>query len=198
MEKKVNYIPAVRSRIEKKVGIYCRVSTNDMQQLNTAEVSSYFDFIKKSNGRSINADEYVKSGGWSARKNGRDLADNPNHCSERIEDGFLIIEIENPASDWQEWIKTIDIDENDFSIQETKTGYTARLKEVVIKKNPLLGRLFRQVFHKAACCNGCQVCKANCPNGAIRFVGNRVSINGCVQCHIILMYSVVVGMGLSQ
>ncbi len=34
MEKKVNYIPAVRSRIEKKVGIYCRVSTNDMQQLN--------------------------------------------------------------------------------------------------------------------------------------------------------------------
>lgn len=35
MEKKVNYIPAVRSRIEKKVGIYCRVSTNDMQQLNS-------------------------------------------------------------------------------------------------------------------------------------------------------------------
>ena len=33
MEKKVNYIPAVRSRIEKKVGIYCRVSTNDMQVL---------------------------------------------------------------------------------------------------------------------------------------------------------------------
>ena len=41
MEKKVNYIPAVRSRIEKKVGIYCRVSTNDMQQLNslTAQIS---------------------------------------------------------------------------------------------------------------------------------------------------------------
>lgn len=148
------------------------------------EVSSYFDSIKKSNGRSnVNLDEYVKSGGWSARKNGRDLADNPNHCSERIEDGFLIIEIENPASDWQEWIKTINIDENDFSIQETKTGYIARLKEKVIKKNPLLGRLFRQVFHKAACCNACQVCKANCPNGAIQFVGNRVSINDCVECH---------------
>ena len=33
MEKKVNYIPAVRSRIEKKVGIYCRVSTNEKEQL---------------------------------------------------------------------------------------------------------------------------------------------------------------------
>lgn len=41
MEKRVNYIPAVRTKIEKKVGIYCRVSTNDMEQLNslTAQIS---------------------------------------------------------------------------------------------------------------------------------------------------------------
>lgn len=35
MEKKVNYIPAVRSLRQKKVGIYCRVSSNDMEQLNS-------------------------------------------------------------------------------------------------------------------------------------------------------------------
>ena len=35
MDKKVNYIPAVRSFRNKKVGIYCRVSTNDMEQLNS-------------------------------------------------------------------------------------------------------------------------------------------------------------------
>ena len=35
MEKKVNYIPAVRTLRQKKVGIYCRVSTNDMEQLNS-------------------------------------------------------------------------------------------------------------------------------------------------------------------
>lgn len=42
MEKRVNYIPAVRSKIEKKVGIYCRVSANDMEQLNslTAQISA--------------------------------------------------------------------------------------------------------------------------------------------------------------
>lgn len=41
MEKRVNYIPAVRLKIEKKVGIYCRVSTNAMEQLNrlTAQIS---------------------------------------------------------------------------------------------------------------------------------------------------------------
>ena len=149
----------------------------------TTEVSSYFDLIKQSNGRSnINVNEYVESGGWSARKNGRDLADNPNCCSERIEHGYLVIEIENPASDWQEWIKTIDVDKDNFSIKETKTGYVAQLKEEVIKKNPLFGRQFRQVFHKAVCCNGCRVCEANCPNGALQFVNNRVSINGCIQC----------------
>lgn len=149
----------------------------------TAEVSGYFDLIKQSNGRNnVNVDKYVKSGGWSARKNGRDLADNPNHCSERIENGYLIIEIETPASDWREWIKTIDVDKDHFSVKETKTGYVARLKEEVIKKTPLLGRLFRQVFHKAACCKGCRVCETNCPNGALQFVGNRVSISGCIQC----------------
>lgn len=35
MEKKVNYMPAVRSFRNRKVGIYCRVSTNDMEQLNS-------------------------------------------------------------------------------------------------------------------------------------------------------------------
>ena len=35
MEKKVNYIPAARPLQHKKVGIYCRVSTNDMEQLNS-------------------------------------------------------------------------------------------------------------------------------------------------------------------
>ncbi len=149
----------------------------------TDNVSGYFEIIKNSNGRrNINVDEYVKSGGWSARKNGRDLVNNPNHCSERIENGYLTIEIDNPSSDWREWIKTIDVDKNSYIVQETKTGYVARLREEVIKQNPLLGRLFRQVFHKAACCKGCKVCEANCMNGALQFAGDKVHINGCVRC----------------
>ena len=147
------------------------------------DVSCYFELIKKSNGRrNANVDEYVKNGGWSARKNGRDLADNPNHCSELIENGYLNIEINNPVSDWREWIKTIDIDNTSYTVQETKTGYVARLKEEVIKQNPLLGRLFRQVFHKAAYCKGCKVCQANCTNGALQFVDDKIHINGCVRC----------------
>ncbi len=149
----------------------------------TDNVSGYFEIIKKSNGRKIaNVDEYVKSGGWSARKNGRDLANNPNHCTERFENGYLTITVENAASDWREWIKTLELPYGTYSVTETNNGYIARLKEEVTKQNPLLSRLFRQVFHKAACCNGCKVCETNCPNGAIQFTGNRVHINGCVHC----------------
>jgi len=146
-------------------------------------VSAYLEMIKKSNGRKhVDVDEYVKSGGWSARKNGRDLANNPNHCTEQFESGYLTITIENPASDWHEWFKTLELSDATYSVTETNTGYIARLEEEVIKQNPLLGRLFRQVFHKAACCKNCKVCEANCSNGAIQFIGNRVQISGCVHC----------------
>jgi phosphoadenosine phosphosulfate reductase len=149
----------------------------------TDNVRSYFEIIKNSNGRrNVNVDEYIQSGGWSARRNGRDLANNTNHCSERIENGYLNIEIVNPTSDWREWIKTIDVEKNSYIVQETKTGYVAKLREEVMKQNPLLGRLFRQVFHKAAYCKGCKVCEANCTNKAIHFVGDRVHITGCIRC----------------
>ena len=35
MEKKANYIATVHSFRQKKVGIYCRVRTNDKEQLNS-------------------------------------------------------------------------------------------------------------------------------------------------------------------
>jgi phosphoadenosine phosphosulfate reductase len=147
------------------------------------EANGYFELIKQSNGRqNINVDEYVKSGGWSARKNGRDLANNPSHCIERLEDGYLTINIDRPTSDWIEWIKTVEIPEDAYYIKETKTGYTAKLAEDITKQSQLLSRLFRQVFHKAAYCKACRVCEANCPVGAIQFAGNRVHINGCIHC----------------
>lgn len=147
-------------------------------------VGGYIELIKNFNGRrNLNVDEFIKSDGWSARKNGRDLADNPKHISERLENGFLTIEVFNPASDLREWIKTIDLPKDSYTIVETRTGYLGRLNEETFKRDPLLGKLFRQVFRKAAYCKACKVCEANCTTGALRFIDNRVQINGCVKCH---------------
>ena len=171
-----------------RVGCLCcpmgggRSSRIELQNY-TAEVSVYHEKIMKAYGRSyVRDDEYLKRGGWSARKNGRDLADNPINCFERIENEFLAIDVRSPSSDWREWIKTLDLEQGSYSVQEAKTGYTAKLREEIIKQNPLYGRLFRQVFHKAACCQNCGACEANCSNGAIRFVDGKVQINGCIHC----------------
>jgi phosphoadenosine phosphosulfate reductase len=131
--------------------------------------------------RNIDGD-YIKNDGWAARKSGRDLASNPNHYSESVEKGVLTIKIDAPASDWQAWINTIDVKTDKYSLEDTKSGYTIKLKEELFRQDPLLGRLFRQVFHKAAYCKGCKICEANCINGAMRFVGNGIRIHNCAKC----------------
>jgi phosphoadenosine phosphosulfate reductase len=146
-------------------------------------VNDYLDIVRSSNGReNINIDEYIMNNGWSARKNGRDLANNPNHCIERFENGYLTIIINDPTSNWQEWIKTLELPDDAYSVTKTLTGYIARLKEDVAKQKPLLSRLFRQVFHKAAYCRSCKACEANCTNRAIQFTDNGIQIKGCTHC----------------
>jgi phosphoadenosine phosphosulfate reductase len=147
------------------------------------EVSQYFDFIKKANGRkNADIDEILCNGGWSARKNGRDLINNPNKYSGKTENGCLTIEVSDPLSNWKEWIKTVDIAPNDYAIKKAKTGYFVEIKESFIKENPLVGKYIKQVFHKSAYCGRCKVCEANCPNSAIKFVNGKVEINDCTQC----------------
>jgi len=147
------------------------------------EVNNFVEIIKESNGRSeANITEYVKNGGWGARKNGRDLANNPIRYTEINEAGQLVITIESPLSDWREWIKTIELSEEHYGVTETRTGYIVKLDESIVKKHPLMRKLFRQVFHKAASCSACGVCEANCTNRAIQFLDGKIEINDCTKC----------------
>lgn len=165
----------------------------------TTEVETYLDNIDRSNGREkVSTKELIVSGGWSARKNGRDLANNPIHCSEGDEKGSLRIEINNPASNWKEWIKTlgdISIKDNEvtvlveekpitFSLTNTKNGYLVVIDAQMLKDKPYYRKLLRQVFHKSAHCSGCRVCEANCRNGSISFNETEgVKISNCIHCH---------------
>lgn len=149
----------------------------------TNEICKYHEVIRNKNGRqSINIDEFIMTGGWSARKNGRDLIDNRSHFLERVEDGCMVFEIIEPSSEWHEWIKTIDIDCTSITIIEKSKGYIVRINEDILKRSPLYRKLIRQVFRKAAYCHGCKVCVANCTNGALRFIDSKVSINNCLKC----------------
>ena len=70
------------------------------------KVDEYVDFIKESYGSTDTkkARSYIQNGGWNARKNGRDLADNPFRCVESFLEGDLSISVDNPNSEGKEWI----------------------------------------------------------------------------------------------
>jgi len=154
----------------------------------TAEVDQYIKTIKRKYASGKNntksQDTFISNGGWSARKNGRELDGNEFRCKERYENGYLYIDIIRPASDWHEWIKTIDDSQIEYSVTPTKEGYTVRVSDSIQKESPLLSRLFRQVFHKTAYCVGCRVCETNCPNGCISFENGKVRIAGCKRCRL--------------
>jgi len=144
----------------------------------------FFDLIKKSNGRkTVPAEDYLAKGGWNARKNGRDVSNNPANYTERTENGKVIIESSNPCSSWDEWVITLTEEEQRYvEYKPSKTGFIITFSETLQKERPLQSRMIKQVAHKAAYCKGCRVCQANCPRGCISFEDGAVSINGCVQC----------------
>ncbi len=139
---------------------------------------------------------YVQDGGWNARKNGRDLANNPSKCIEKIEKKELVINVINPTTDWKEWIKIIGrLNETrsgyvieyagefyEFKFRDSSNGYKISISENLCKENPRFSKLFRQTFRKAAYCGACRVCEANCRYGCIKFVNNEVKIENCQHC----------------
>ena len=165
----------------------------------TAEIDRYIDYIKKSyNSKDPKqASSYLTNGGWNARNNGRDLAQNPFRCIENITNKNITITVIEPTTDWQEWIKTIGpvlktdngysvkFEERyiDFSITETPKGYIVSIPESISKESPKFSKLFRQVFRKAAYCGACRVCETNCRKGCISFVDGKVKIDNCINCH---------------
>ncbi len=167
-----------------------------------AEIDSYIDLIKNTydgdKRKKSNTESYILNGGWNARKNGRELSNNPFRCIEKITNGILTITINDPDSDWFEWIKTLgDLrggGNGDYSVQfdgqyiqffvkATKNGCIVTIPEVVLKERPAFGKLFRQVFRKASYCKGCRVCETNCRNGCISFADGKVKISNCNRCH---------------
>lgn len=126
-----------------------------------------------------NIESYITNGGWTARKNGRDLANNPEKYTETSKDGYLYISITNPTSNWQEWIKTLGDLPVKFEVIDNKNGYIIKIKEnrdkiALIKK-------VKYIFRKAAYCIGCGVCLSNCKQHCISFNGG-LNIENCIHC----------------
>lgn len=150
-----------------------------------SEVKKYVDLIKMMDARDKDNDQalntYVSLGGWNARKNGRDLTINKQKYKDEVKEGQIIITVKDPATDWREWIKTLGELPFDYSFEESEKGYIVTCDAALLKKYPREVKKFKQVFHKAAYCNGCRVCETNCRQGCITF-DHGLEINNCVHC----------------
>jgi phosphoadenosine phosphosulfate reductase len=171
-----------------------------MRRINyTREFDNYVDIVKKMNGHYTGKalDTYINNGGWIARNNGRDLNNNLFRCIENEKDGLLTINVIQPFSNWKEWIKTLGnlaiyknkytIEfENDiyhFSIDGKNDNFIVSISEKLIHENPTFGKLFKQVFRKAAYCKACRVCETNCKQNCISFNEKKeVDITSCIHC----------------
>lgn len=141
-------------------------------------------------------DEFMRNGGWKARKNGRDLPLRIGY-KEKSDAHFFYINIKSPKTSWKEWIKTIGIIKNDtspfildfrgdeyqFEVEEFDDSIEVKYDISLTKKAPLFTKLLKNVFRKTACCIGCKECEADCHNGMIYMKNGKVTIaEGCLHC----------------
>jgi phosphoadenosine phosphosulfate reductase len=141
-------------------------------------------------------DDFMKNGGWKARKNGRDLPLRTGYI-EKSDSSWFYITVQSPKTDWKEWIKTLGVLKNDispyrldfrgdeyqFEVEEAQNELRVKYDLALAKKAPLFTKLLKNVFRKAACCIGCKECEADCHNGMIQMDNGKVKIGaGCVHC----------------
>lgn len=168
------------------------------------QVETFLNIIKELYKESISdemiLDNFIKKGGWKARKNGRDISLNVGF-SERLEGSNHILSVRNPKTDWKVWIKTIGILLNkkspyqiafrknyySFDVIDVENGYDVIYDEYIAKQNAVFIKLLKNVFRRAASCVGCRECEADCHNGYISIHNGRVEISDdcvhCSQCH---------------
>ena len=146
--------------------------------------TKYFSMIRYTSDKPFTDSRFIdfmNRGAWKSRADGRFVAGTIKKYHEETKDGKTQITISKPSSNWTEWIKTLDWN-IPIAFQQTSDRYMITVSESDIKSNPSLGKIFRQVFRKAAYCRGCGVCAANCRNGCISFDNEAIRIEGCRHC----------------
>lgn len=184
--------------------LICPMSKNKSEHMRNLlypnETKKFIDSIEQSYGLEIGSREAIQNlevGGWKQRKSAKVLAETSLNYIERIENDDFVIQIDVPKTDWKVWITTLgeltqrtNMDfliatkegEFPFSVILNEKGYEVRFAVQITKTSPTFTKFLKQVFRKAAMCNLCRECEANCISGCIKMGAGGFSINGCVHC----------------
>ncbi len=143
-------------------------------------------------------DEFMNSGGWKARRSGREINISHDVYNDTYSDGFLVIESKSLRKDWIQWLKTIgniteftdsyfkivyETNVYNISYDINKDRTTFKLFAIQNKSTIKFMALFKNVVRKSTYCICCKVCVANCPYGYITMDNSTVVIDSkCVKC----------------
>lgn len=170
--------------------------------------SIFNDIILKTTAKDLSSptaiQEFMNTGGWKARRSGKELTFAKDYCIDTFENGILKIRVLKVSTDWKEWIKTIGevsyCENGDVIVIYEGKPYkmhvdTSLSNELVFsvqigentKKDIYFMSAIKTILRKTAYCIGCKVCEANCPNGYISMEDGKVSIDDrctkCRKCH---------------
>ena len=166
------------------------------------EVAPFLDIIKSSM-RKEYADEagwrqYLQEGGWKQRSSGKLLKTSENKIISVSTGEEEKLIIKNAHYSWKKWMCAFgdfaEIEKDRFSVQHGNLSILFRVQSegnlTTISFSPLTKSkdsirfmyLFKNVFYKAAYCENCRECMAECPHGALTITNDDIIIRNCKHC----------------
>lgn len=143
---------------------------------------------------------YIGSNGWQKNAGGRGLIPDGSRVDLISKEPNFECVVTQPKSDWRIWLfalcKYMSQEENGmvrgemnyngeifrFNVEE-KDNSIRFIAEGTVNKPALHGMLLR-ILTKAAGCEVCGVCEAECPTGALTVRGKvEINKNMCIHCH---------------
>jgi len=178
--------------------------TKLIEQVYSDSVRPFVNEVKSAYSRAFStqddAEEFILSGGWHARKSGvslRDVIDIPTVENKDDSVAYLLPTGKSIAA--LEWLKTLGKIERsggyknfslrtmeqtiDFTIEEIQNNERIKFSFLGQKQEKAFLSSLSRVMNKAICCVGCRSCEAECPTAALTF-GKKIEIDAarCVQC----------------
>ena len=153
---------------------------------------------KKSFGSQQEKEQYLESGGWKSRVGGKDISLGENKITEIKKTDKIVFIIKGGNYKWDKWLPTV----GDL-VKTGRNSYSIRYHELsmefdVTEENdstivtvPILIKsktsirfmyLFKNALFKAAYCENCRECMAECAFGALAITDDDIQIKGCRHC----------------
>lgn len=178
--------------------------TELIRRVYSKEVLPFTEEVKRASNRAFvtpeDADNFVFSGGWHARKSGvslREVIDTPN--IERQEGRITFLLPTGASTTLLEWLKTVGKVERlregsgfilraqsgtvDVYVEKLENGERVTFSFPNSKLNKMISGTLTRVVNKTIGCVGCRACEAECPTGALTFAPRvMVDASRCIYC----------------